>query len=92
MRHGLFSQDDISERNSTESHRDLNFEGLRPEPMAECIVRLEDMTSQTLKVQITATGPYRYRLEGIVRALLHIKTIQHHYRKNHCLTPLLIAR
>ena len=48
--------------------------------MAECIVRLEkiacpelvEAASQTLKVQITATGPYRYRLEGIVRALLHI--------------------
>jgi hypothetical protein len=30
MRHGLFPQDDISERNSTESRRDLRFEGLRP--------------------------------------------------------------
>jgi len=76
MRHELFPQDDISERNSTESHSDLNFEGLRPEPMAKCIVRMEKMASQTLKVQITATGPYRYRLEGIVRALLHITTIE----------------
>ena len=83
MRHGLFPQDDISERNSTESRSDLSFEGLRPEPMAECIVRLEETVcpelveaaSQTLKVQITATCPYRYRLGGIVRALLHIKTI-----------------
>ena len=55
-----------------------------PEPMAECIARLEETAcpelveaaSQTLKVQITATGPYRYRLGGIVRALLHIKTIE----------------
>jgi hypothetical protein len=30
MRHGLFPQDDISERNSTESRSDLSFEGLRP--------------------------------------------------------------
>ena len=70
MRHGLFPQDDISERNSTEFRSDLNFEGLHPEPMAECIARLKETASQTLKVQITATGPHRYRLGGIVRALL----------------------
>ena len=77
MRHGLFPQDDISERNSTESRSDLSFEGLRPEPMAKCIVRLEETASQTLKVQIAPTDPYRYRLGGIVRALLHIKTIEY---------------
>ena len=43
-----------------------------PELMAECIARLEETAYQTLKVQITAAGLYRYRLEGIVRALLHI--------------------
>jgi hypothetical protein len=55
-----------------------------PEPMAECIARLEEAAcpelveaaSQTLKVQITATDPYRYRLGEIARALLHIKTIE----------------
>ncbi len=62
-----------------------------PEPMAECIARLEETAcpelacpeiveeveaaSQTLKVQISATGPYRYRLEGIVLASLHIRII-----------------
>jgi hypothetical protein len=70
IRHGLFSQDDISEKNSTEYRRDLNFGGLRPEPMAECIVRLKEIASQTLKVQITATGLYRYRLERTVHAFL----------------------
>ncbi len=30
MRHGLFPKDDISKRDSTEFHRDLTFEGLRP--------------------------------------------------------------
>jgi hypothetical protein len=85
MRHGLFSQDDMSERNSTESRSDLNFGGLRPgvrpgvSPRT-CggmyIARLEETASHTLKVQITATGPYRYRLGGIVRALLHIETIE----------------
>ena len=52
--------------------------------MAECIARLEETAcpelveaaSQTLKVQITAASPYRYRLEGIVRALLHTETIE----------------
>ncbi len=29
MRHGLFPENDISERNSTESRNGLNFEGLR---------------------------------------------------------------
>jgi hypothetical protein len=84
MRHGLFPQDDISERNSTESRSDLSFEGLRPELMVECIACLKETacpelveaTSQTLKAQITATGPYRYHLEGMVRASSHIKTIQ----------------
>ena len=55
-----------------------------PEPMAECIARLEETAcpefveaaSQTLKDQITATDPYSYRLGGIVRALLHIITIE----------------
>ena len=41
MRHGLFPLDDISERNSTESRSDLNFEGLRLEHMAEFIAYLE---------------------------------------------------
>jgi hypothetical protein len=57
--------------------------GYAAELMSECIVRLEktacpefvEVASETLKVQITATGPYRYRLEGMVYALLHIKTI-----------------
>ena len=80
MRHGLFLQDDISERNSTESRSDLSFEGgcpggYAPEPMAEYITRLKEIASQTLEDQITATDPYRYRLEGIVRALLHIRII-----------------
>jgi len=52
--------------------------------MAECIARLEETACpelveaapQTLKVQITAAGPYRYRLEGIVRASLHVKIIE----------------
>jgi hypothetical protein len=44
--------------------------------MVECIARLEETASQTLKDQITATGPYRYRLEGIACASLHIKTIE----------------
>jgi hypothetical protein len=30
MRHGLFPQDDISEKNSTESRSDLNFDGVGP--------------------------------------------------------------
>jgi hypothetical protein len=30
MSHGLFPKDDISKRDSTEFHRDLDFEGLRP--------------------------------------------------------------
>ena len=34
-----------------------------------------EAASQTLKVQITATDPHRYRLEGIVRALLYIRII-----------------
>ena len=72
MRHGLFPQDDISEKNPTGSRSDLSFEGLRLETMAECLARLEEMAYQTLKAEITATGLYRYRLEGIVRALLHI--------------------
>jgi hypothetical protein len=41
--------------------------------MAECVARLEEMASQNLKDQITATGPYRYRLEGMVHVSLHIK-------------------
>ena len=91
MRHGLFFQDDISEKNSTESRSDLIFEGVSPgvhsgeytpEPMAECIARLKETASQTLKVQITATGPYRYHLEGIVRALLHIKAIECSFNKS----------
>jgi len=49
MRDGLFPQDDISKKSSTEFRSDLNFEGLRPgvppwyasEPMAESIARLE---------------------------------------------------
>jgi hypothetical protein len=76
MRHGLFPQDDISERNTTESRSDLSFEGLRSELMLECLARLEEKASQTLKDQITVTGLYRYRLEGIVHALLHIKTLE----------------
>jgi hypothetical protein len=63
-------------KNSTESHCDLSFEGLRPEPMVECIARWKEKASQTLKAQITATNPYRYRLGGIVRASLHFKTIE----------------
>jgi hypothetical protein len=47
-----------------------------PEPMTECIARLEEVAPQTLKVQITATGRYRYRLEGIVRVLSHIRIIE----------------
>jgi hypothetical protein len=47
-----------------------------PEPMAECMARLEETASQTLRVQITATSPYRYRFEGMVHTLLHIKTIE----------------
>jgi hypothetical protein len=51
--------------------------------MAECITRLKEKAcpelveaaSQTLKDQITATDPYRYRLGGIARALLHIRII-----------------
>ncbi len=66
----------ISQKKTTESRSDLSFEGLRPELMVECIARLEETASQTLKDQITATGPYRYRLEGIARASLHIKTIE----------------
>ncbi len=76
MRHGLFPQDDISERNSAESRIDLSFEGVcsevhpggyATEPMAECIARLEDTAFQSLKDQITATGLYRYRFGGMVR-------------------------
>ncbi len=64
-------QDDISQKDSTESRSDLSFEGERPggyapERMAECIARLEETASQTLKDQITATVLYRYRLGGIV--------------------------
>ncbi len=72
MRHGLFPQDDISETNSTESRSDLSFEGLRHRTYAECIARLKETVSQTLKDQIIATSLYRYRLGGIARALLHI--------------------
>ena len=65
-------------KNSTESRSDLSFEGVCPgvnpggnasEPIAECIARLEETAFQTLKDQITATSPYRYRLERIVYAL-----------------------
>jgi hypothetical protein len=35
-----------------------------------------EAASQTLKDQITATVPYRYRLGGMVRASSHIKTIE----------------
>jgi len=56
--------------------------------MAECLARLEETAcpelvegaSQTLKVQITTTGPYRYCLEGMVYALLRIKTKE---KQNH---------
>jgi hypothetical protein len=41
--------------------------------MAEGIARLEETASQTLKVQITATGLYRYRLGGMAHDVLHIK-------------------
>jgi len=50
--------------------------GVRPEHVAECIARLEEKASQTLKDQITATGPYRYRFEGIVRVSLHIRIVE----------------
>jgi hypothetical protein len=85
MRHGLFPQNDISERNSTESRSDLSFEGVCPgvnpggnasEPIAECIARLEETAFQTLKDQITATGLNRYRFGGMVRASSHIQTIE----------------
>ena len=36
--------------------------------LAEYLARLEETALKTLRGQITATGPYRYRLEGIVRA------------------------
>jgi hypothetical protein len=52
-----------------------------PEPMAECIPRLEEKASQTLKSQITTTGPYRYRLGGIVHTLLHVQTIEYSIKK-----------
>lgn len=42
--------------------------------MAECTLRMEETVRQTLKDQITATEPYRYRLEAMVHALLRIKT------------------
>ena len=83
MRHGLFLQDDISERNSTESRSDLSFEGLRPGTMVECIARLEETTYQTLKDQITSTGPYRYRLGEIVCALSHNKTNEYSIKNGH---------
>ncbi len=61
--------------------------GYASEPMVECISPLKEkscpelvypelveeveVASQTLKAQITVYGPYRCRLEGIVRASLH---------------------
>ena len=44
--------------------------------MAEYLVRLEDKTPKILKDQITANKPYRYRFEGIVRAVFHGKIIK----------------
>ncbi len=68
-------KDDISKRGTTESRRDRTFEGLRLKSIAECIARLDEKAPQTLKGQITATGSYRYRLEGIVLASGRIKTV-----------------
>ncbi len=47
-----------------------------PEPMAEYIARLKETAPQTLKDQITASDPCRYRFEGMVHALLHKITIE----------------
>ena len=47
-----------------------------PELVEAACPELVEAASQTLKVQITATGPYRYPLGGIVRALLHIRAIE----------------
>ena len=43
--------------------------------MAKCIALLEETASQTLKVQITADGLYRYCLEEKIRASLNIRMI-----------------
>ena len=74
--HGLFPKDDISKRNSTESPVIWTLRVYAQKLMGESITRLKRATSKTLKGQITATGPYRYRLEGIAHVPLHIKTIE----------------
>jgi len=73
IRYGLFPQDDISKKSSTESRSNLNFVGLRLITYGRMYSSLGKRGLLNTQVQITATGPYRYRLEGIVRALLHIR-------------------
>ena len=63
-----------------QSHQPL-FVLLRCDILSDLLIKsacpeLVEAASQTLKAQITATSPYRYRLEGVVHALLHIKTIE----------------
>jgi len=65
MRHGLFPKDDISEKDTTEFRRDLNFEGLRPKTDGRMHSLPEKRFLLNPQSKITDTGPYRYRLEGI---------------------------
>ena len=60
-------------RDSTESPVICPLRVYAYELMAEWLVRLKETAPKTLKGQITATGPYRYRLEGIVYAPFHNK-------------------
>ncbi len=57
--------------------------------MAVSIARLEETASLILKVQVTATGPYRYRLEGIVHASLHAIIIEKSVKNVECLSKKL---
>ena len=75
MGYGLFPKDDISQKNSTESPVICPLRVYAYELFAEWLARLKETASKTLKGQITTTGPYRYRLEGIVHVLFHIKPI-----------------
>jgi hypothetical protein len=85
MRNGLFPKDDISKRDSTNPPVICSLRVYAYEFMAECLVRMEEAAPKTLKGQITATGPYRYRLEGIIRAALHSRIIKNLYQGSYAL-------
>jgi hypothetical protein len=81
MRHRLLPKDDISERNSTESPVICPLRVYVYGLLADWLVRLKETAPKTLKGQITATGSYRYRLEGIVHAAFHIRSIKNSIKR-----------